>query len=106
MLTMNSPKVFLAALFICAVLLYTATSLIGDHASTTINATVNSQTLTQSLDGHRRYLNVITEHQQQLLIQAPANIDCPEKSQVVIKEQPALLSDVKSYQLIRCLAAQ
>ncbi len=103
---MNHPKGFISTLLLGALALYVLTWLMRDRPSTEVRAIVDSQTVTQSLDGNRRFLNVTTESQQQLLIQVPANIDCPHLSQVIIQQQQTLLSDSMSYQLIRCVAAQ
>ncbi len=99
---MNNPKIYLVALLFCSLVLVITLWLKPQFNSETIQATVISQTLTQSLDGHRRYLNVETEHAQNLLVQSDAKIDCPEGSTVTLKQQAGVFSNVVSYAVIKC----
>lgn len=102
---MNNPKVFTLVLIFTFVLLIVVLTLRPEKQSVTIRATVISQTLTQSLDGHRRYLNVITDAQQQHMVATDPKLDCPEGSLVVLESKQSLSSTLTSYQLVQCFAA-
>ncbi len=99
---MNNPKIYLIALLLCSLLLVVVLWFQPQPKAELIKATVLSQTLTQSLDGHRRYLNVVTEHNQSLLVQSDAKIDCPKDSRVTIQQEQSVFSDVISYTVIKC----
>ncbi|TFH90192.1 hypothetical protein [Vibrio ouci] len=101
---MNNPKVFTLILIFTFVLLIVVLKLRPEKQSVTIRATVISQTLTQSLDGHRRFVNVVTEDQQQFLIPTDPKLDCPKGSVVLLESKQSLSSTLTSYQLIQCLA--
>lgn len=99
---MNNPKIYLIALFTCSLLLAFVLWLKPQPQAELINAKVISQTLTQSLDGHRRYLNVVTDQNHTILVQLDAKVDCPKDSQVTIQQEQSLFSDVLSYTVIKC----
>lgn len=99
---MNNPKIYLVALLLSSLVLVMALWLKPQFNSETIQATVISQTLTQSLDGHRRYLNVKTDDARSLLVQSDAKIDCPEGSTVALKQQTGFFSNVVSYTVLKC----
>ncbi|NVD07843.1 hypothetical protein FCU94_13210 [Vibrio sp. JPW-9-11-11] len=98
---MDTPKIFLATLAVACVVLVTLLWLKTDHGQQ-FNGRVLSQTVTQSLDGHRRYLKV-TSPQGELMLQVAATIDCPAGSEVAIEQRQSLFSKVNSFHLIRCL---
>ncbi|WP_194437129.1 hypothetical protein [Vibrio fluminensis] len=103
---MNNPKIFLIA-FLFACLMLTSVLLLKPKQTTqTIQATVTSQTLTQSLDGHRRYLNVITSEQSSMLVTSPAQTDCPQGSTVELDVESTLLQRDKSYRFKACYPKQ
>ena len=81
---------------------------------TRIEATVISNTLTQSLDGHRRYLTVemvndplIEGTKTDILrVSIPPTTDCPIDSIVVLDTLTNQITEQNSYQFIHCRAAQ
>ncbi|MFM2586736.1 hypothetical protein [Vibrio sp. TBV020] len=105
-MSMNSPKVFIAAFCFTALILLTLLKLFPATQSTKIEGTVVNQTLTQSLDGHRRFLNITTSNNQGILIQTDPKVDCPKGSKVTIKQESGLISSVSSYQLVKCLPTE
>lgn len=71
-----------------------------------IQAKVISNTLTQSLDGHRRYLTVQTQDHQVFRISIAPTIDCPIDSTVALDTLSNQITGLNSYQFVRCHAAQ
>ncbi|GEM77322.1 hypothetical protein [Vibrio sagamiensis] len=75
---MNTPKKYLSAFLFTAIiasLLFYYASL---GTSTHISASVINNTLTQSLDGQRRYLTVHFDSVGQKRVLVPVTADCPE----------------------------
>ncbi|WP_122046274.1 hypothetical protein [Vibrio atlanticus] len=78
-----------------------------------IQATVISNTLTQSLDGHRRYLTVETSDNElseknkteTFRVSIPPTTDCPIDSIVVLDTLNNQITGQSSYQFIHCRAA-
>ncbi|GAK84887.1 hypothetical protein JCM19238_2467 [Vibrio ponticus] len=103
---MNNPKIFLIAFFIACLMLVSLLLLTPKQTTQTLQATVISQTLTQSLDGHRRYLNVITPDQRTLLISSPASIDCPQGSDVEVDVESTLFQSEETYRFKTCYPKQ
>lgn len=101
-MSMNSPKVFVTAFAVLALILVALLTLSPNPSSLVIDGVVTNQTLTQSLDGHRRFINVTTSDKQSLLIQIDPLNDCPTGSNVTIKSESSLFSEVSSYQLVTC----
>lgn len=101
---MNSPKYYLAALALACVLL---ALLLGIKTPNNehFEGIVVSQTLTQSLDGHRLFLNIKTK-QQLVLVQVDPKTDCPDGSEVYIVQKQSLFSDIVTYQLVQCNQAR
>ncbi|MEZ9765490.1 hypothetical protein AB4278_21645 [Vibrio splendidus] len=71
-----------------------------------IQAKVISNTLTQSLDGHRRYLTVQTKDNDVFLISIAPTTDCPIDSMVTLDTLNNQITGQSSYQFIHCRAAQ
>ncbi|MFB9218033.1 hypothetical protein [Vibrio sinaloensis] len=99
---MNNPRVFLIAFFVSIALLVTLLMLKPQRTPERLLAVVTSQTLTQSLDGQRKYLNVTTESGESLLIPFRAQLDCPESSKVTIEKKQGFFSGVVSYTVLEC----
>ncbi|MEZ9439828.1 hypothetical protein [Vibrio atlanticus] len=70
-----------------------------------IEARVISNTLTQSLDGHRRYLTVETQDNEIFRVSIPPTTDCPLDSVVVLDTLNNQITGQSSYQFIHCRAA-
>ncbi len=103
---MNNPKIFVAAFAVSCLILFALLKLVPISQPETFDGVVTNQTLTQSLDGHRLFLNVTTNEQQELLVQADPKMSCPTGSKVVIAQESALISDLHSYRLVECLPQQ
>jgi|GEM_PF-1166842 len=103
---MNNPKVFLTAMLLLCLVFAATVLFLPANSSSTVTGTVVSQTLTQSLDGHRRYLNVVTDNNQSLLLQSDPKIDCPKDSHVTIQQEQSFFSDHVSYTVIKCFQSQ
>ncbi|MEZ8019517.1 hypothetical protein ACED63_13975 [Vibrio splendidus] len=71
-----------------------------------IQAKVISNTLTQSLDGHRRYLTVQTKDNDVFRISIAPTTDCPIDSMVTLDTLNNQITGQSSYQFIHCRAAQ
>lgn len=105
-MTMNSPKVFIAAFCFATLILVALLAFKPTTEQTLINGVVVSQTLTQSLDGHRKFINIITSENQKLLIQADPKTDCPKGSNITVKLESGLISGIDSYQLVKCIPSR
>ncbi|MFS1443710.1 hypothetical protein BCU50_018220 [Vibrio sp. 10N.286.46.E10] len=70
-----------------------------------IEAKVISNTLTQSLDGHRRYLTVETQNNEILRVSTPPTTDCPLDSVVALDTLNNQITGQSSYQFIHCRTA-
>ncbi|WP_117234158.1 hypothetical protein [Vibrio maerlii] len=99
---MNNPKTLIAAFIVACILLYTVLKLFQSESNETVTATVVSQTLTQSLDGHRRYLNIKTSDGEIALLTIPPSQDCPEGSQVKLSKQSYQATDKPTMRFISC----
>ncbi|MEZ9722678.1 hypothetical protein AB4354_08390 [Vibrio splendidus] len=71
-----------------------------------IQAKVISNTLTQSLDGHRRYLTVQTKDNDVFRISIAPTTECPIDSVVTLDTLNNQITGQSSYQFIHCRAAQ
>ena len=71
-----------------------------------VQAKVISNTLTQSLDGHRRYLTVETQDNEIFRVSIPPTTDCPLDSVVALDTLTNQITEQNSYQFIHCRAAQ
>ncbi|WP_299692777.1 hypothetical protein [uncultured Vibrio sp.] len=67
-----------------------------------IQAKVIANTLTQSLDGHRRYLTVQTEDNKVFRISITPTTDCPVDSVVALDTLVNQITGQSSYQFIHC----
>ncbi|KOO15956.1 hypothetical protein AKJ18_07350 [Vibrio xuii] len=103
---MNNPKTYFIVLLLCSLLVLVILWLKPDTKPELFQARVVSQTLTQSLDGHRRYLNVITDNNQSLLLQSDPKLDCPKDSHITIQQDQSFFSDHVSYTVIKCFQLQ
>ncbi|WP_216607603.1 hypothetical protein [Vibrio tubiashii] len=99
---MNNPKIFLAALFTLTLVLALLLFLLPSEQNTSIKGVVVSQTVTQSLDGQRRYLNVQLDTGNTVLVTAPAASTCPEGSSIVLQEEPNKFGKSSSYRFSSC----
>ncbi|KPL95878.1 hypothetical protein [Vibrio splendidus] len=70
-----------------------------------VQAKVISNTLTQSLDGHRRYLTVETQDNEIFRVSIPPTTDCPLDSVVALDTLNNQITEQSSYQFIHCRAA-
>ncbi|UPR37382.1 hypothetical protein ISX50_19200 [Vibrio cyclitrophicus] len=70
-----------------------------------IQAKVISNTLTQSLDGHRRYLTVQTKDNDVFRVSIAPTTDCPIDSVVALDTLNNQITGQSSYQFIHCKAA-
>ncbi|MEZ9165606.1 hypothetical protein [Vibrio cyclitrophicus] len=77
------------------------TSETGQH----IQAKVISNTLTQSLDGHRRYLTLQSQGNEIFRVSIPPTTDCPIDSVVVLDTLSNQITGQNSYQFAHCLTA-
>jgi len=100
---MNNPKVFLTALLFFSISLFLFTSLLPENQPTPIKATVISHTITQSLDGHRHYLNVELQSGEIVLISAPTGVDCPQGSLVTLFNEGGAFGIGSRYRFVSCI---
>ncbi|UUM32509.1 hypothetical protein [Vibrio japonicus] len=99
---MDNPKIYLAT-FILSILVLTLVIFIQPKDNGEVDSgIVISQTLTQSLDGHRRYLNVRTQHDKLILIQAPEATQCPKGYNVTFKVKQDPATAITSYKFVSC----
>ncbi|MBA5764424.1 hypothetical protein H2O73_18875 [Vibrio sp. 404] len=103
---MNNPRIFIVAFFIACLILAITLWLLSSQSPVTIQGTVISQTLTQSLDGHRRYLNVMTDDNQTLLITSPATVECPKGSRISLELESTLFQQQSRYRFKACYRQQ
>lgn len=68
-------------------------------------AIVLANTLTQSLDGHRRYLTLKLDGEPSFRLSVPASIDCPIDSIVIVDALLNQTTGQQSYKYQRCIAA-
>ncbi|MGR5130915.1 hypothetical protein [Vibrio alfacsensis] len=78
---MDNPKTyiltFVGAIFVLALVLLLTSS---KRETRVVSATVISNTLTQSLDGQRRYLTIESENTGQQRVSVPNSVTCPKGS--------------------------
>ena len=74
-------------------------------APTEKRAIVIANTLTQSLDGHRRYLTLKLDDEPSFRLSVPASLDCPIDSVVIVDALLNQTTGHQSYQYQRCIAA-
>lgn len=99
---MNTPKIFLAAFFVSILVLGLVIYLQPSKSGEVISGTVESHTLTQSLDGHRRYLTVRTSSNERILIQSPTSEHCLEGYKVTFRIEQGLTPNTASYKFVSC----
>lgn len=99
---MSNPKIYLATLFTSLAVLILLLYFQPQSRSGNQVGFVVSQTKTQSLDGHRRYLSVRTQTNELILIQSPVNANCPKGYRVTFKEEQGLTQEIISYKFVSC----
>ncbi|WP_253817190.1 hypothetical protein, partial [Vibrio coralliilyticus] len=99
---MNNPKIFLAALLLLSLVLLGLIAINKPKQTTRVQALVLTQTLTQSLDGNRRFLNIEFSDGDQTMISIPPQTECPANSIVELDKKSALFSDAIGYRYIQC----
>ncbi|WP_282176092.1 hypothetical protein [Vibrio nereis] len=99
---MSNPKIYLTTLFTSLLVLILQLYFQSPNRSDTQVGFVVSQTVTQSLDGHRRYLSVRTQTNELILIQSPVNANCPKGYRVTFKEEQGLTQEIISYKFVSC----
>ncbi|WP_336246163.1 hypothetical protein [Vibrio sp. MMH1-50] len=83
---MDNPKTYILAFVSAIVLLYLALWLTSSEEKQLITAEVISNTLTQSLDGQRRYLTVESEVLGLKRVAVPTNVQCSEGAIVTFSQ--------------------
>lgn len=68
-------------------------------------AIVMANTLTQSLDGHRRYLTLKLDDEPSFRLSVPATIECPVDSIVIVDALLNQSTGQQSYKYQRCITA-
>ncbi|MGY3571426.1 hypothetical protein [Vibrio paucivorans] len=100
---MNNPKVYVLCLLVAFGILFAVLKLQPD---TSINvetqATVLESTLTQSLDGHRRYLTVETQQAKLYRVSVPITNECTKGDTVKLRGNTSNLETSTSFQFISC----
>lgn len=99
---MNNPKIYLATFVLSILVLVFIILIQPKHNDEVYSGVVISQTLTQSLDGHRRYLSIRTQHDELILVPSPASIHCPEGYNVTFKTKQGFVTTVTSYKFVSC----
>ncbi len=98
---------YLTALVIASFVLFALVKL-TDHSASgtadndTIKGMVMSNTLTQSIDGHRRFLTVSIDGNEPIILTVPPVVDCEAGRIALISPTNTLLSDKKQYQYLSC----
>lgn len=104
---MKSLKFGLLILVCGAVLLWLLSSFpITSSSGEQLKAKVIANTLTQSLDGHRRYLTLQASDQEIFRVSVAPATDCPIDSMVTLDTLSNQITGQSSYQFIDCRAAQ
>ncbi len=105
-MSMNQPKRYLAVFALACVLLVFLLMLSPKRTPQTVSGKLLAQTLTQSLDGHRRYLNVQLSDGQTILVNAPPTTDCAEDADVVLIAERNAMSSEHFYRFKSCSDAR
>ncbi|CAH1568454.1 conserved hypothetical protein [Vibrio owensii] len=84
--TLDNPKTFILVFVAAIVALCLALWLTSSDENQTITAKVISNTLTQSLDGQRRYLTVESEALGTKRVAVPTYVHCPEGALVTFNQ--------------------
>ncbi len=74
--TLDNPKTYIFVFSGTILLLVLVLWLTSSEKTQTVTTTVISNTLTQSLDGQRRYLTIDLPEQDQAPISVPATVNC------------------------------
>ncbi|WP_260261438.1 hypothetical protein [Vibrio intestinalis] len=97
---MDNPKIFVSAFVVSIIVLLGLLSL--QHSSTEQRTfDIVSSTLTQSLDGHRRFLTVQLDDSQTAVISAPVDNRCENAQQTTVEVETDMLGNA-SYRFISC----
>lgn len=89
--TLDSPKTYIFVFAGTVLLLVLVLWFTSSEKTQTVTATVISNTLTQSLDGQRRYLTIDLPEQGQAPISVPATVDCPAGSTAIFNQTTSSL---------------
>ncbi|MGF1754692.1 hypothetical protein L4C33_13965 [Vibrio makurazakiensis] len=99
---MTKLRLALLLLFIGVGILLTLTSFpVAKPTGKELKATALANTLTQSLDGQRRYLTLQINQGPTFRVSIPIQVTCPVGSTVYIEEFSSLFSN-NSYRFVRC----
>lgn len=101
-MSMNNPKVFLTAMLLLSLIFAATVLLLPAASSSTVTGTVVSQTLTQSLDGHRRYLSVSLADGNTALVISPVTSNCPQGSSITLIKDKGILGSKSHYRFDSC----
>ncbi|MCG9622337.1 hypothetical protein L1D56_20585 [Vibrio diabolicus] len=97
---MDNPKTYMLV-FSGFIALLVLLLLIKQTDENTVSATVISNTLTQSLDGQRRYLTINSPEIEQQRVTVPVSASCPVGS-IALFHQASRSSLNSSLSFIRC----
>ncbi|NOH79971.1 hypothetical protein F0231_09480 [Vibrio sp. RE86] len=100
---MNNPSTYLLYLGIAILILIAVNSVLPqpkDNIETT--GVVLASTLTQSLDGHRKYLSVQTSKSDVFRVSIPISIHCEVGKNVQLLGNTRSLETTTSFQFISC----
>ncbi|WP_052772070.1 hypothetical protein [Vibrio mexicanus] len=113
--SMNNPKIYISALLASMAFLYLLLQYMPDQRNGfEYRGKVISNTLTQSLDGHRRYLTVYLIQDQLDIQQGAAEVkhiyrvsvppteDCPAGSTAIISTQSISVDEASHFRLVKC----
>ncbi|PMJ98389.1 hypothetical protein BCU12_21850 [Vibrio sp. 10N.261.55.A7] len=104
---MNNPKVFLLSLVLASFVLFVLVKL-KDHSTSdtsgndTFKGVVMSNTLTQSIDGHRRFLTVSIDGKEPIILTISPAVNCEIGRFAIISPTNTLLSEKKQYKYVSC----
>ncbi|CAH1527608.1 conserved hypothetical protein [Vibrio jasicida] len=84
--TLDNPKTYIFVFSGTILLLVFVLWLTSSEKNQTVTTTVISNTLTQSLDGQRRYLTIDLPEQGQAPISVPVTVNCPVGSTVTFNQ--------------------
>lgn len=100
---MTAQQSYLACLFAAIVLLIAVLfSPFNEKSSEEISALVTANTLTQSLDGHRRYLTVQLANDQRVRVSVPTTVECPVNSTVLLEQSNTFSETATTLKYVSC----
>ncbi len=105
--SMNNPKIYISALLASVAFLYLLLQFMPDQRNGYEHrAVVLSNTLTQSLDGHRRYLTVVINNRDIFRVNAPPTEDCLKGSTAIVSTQSSSINEGSHFNLVKCFDAE